>query len=197
MITFDDAFASVYSIGAPILDEEDVPGTVFAPTRYIDSALPLAWPGYFRWLQTQHEPELDPMVWPQLADLSARERVGSRLPYCDPPEPNEPHPGPTESRTCRLKASIEEQLQVPCTSYCAPWGLVDHVVVAAARRIGYRAGCNSKRIQDSPLDPLNYPRVEPKRGESRFYFNLRVSSRFRRLRQSRHWDHIERVRKLS
>ncbi len=42
-VTFDDAFASVRELAAPILSDLRMPATVFAPTAFISSGERLGW----------------------------------------------------------------------------------------------------------------------------------------------------------
>jgi peptidoglycan/xylan/chitin deacetylase (PgdA/CDA1 family) len=68
-VTFDDAFASVSSLGKPILDELGWTATVFAPTAFMDGGRPLSWPGIDHWEQSGHAHELEPLDWDGLAAL--------------------------------------------------------------------------------------------------------------------------------
>ncbi len=70
-VTFDDAYRSVRELGQPILDRLQVPATVFAPTDYIGTERPMAWPGIEHWLGGRFEHELVPMSWEELAGLAA------------------------------------------------------------------------------------------------------------------------------
>src|SRR5262245_61352771 len=78
VVTFDDAYRSVLSLGLPILAELGLPATVFAPTAYIGTERPMGWDGIARWHQTPHEDELLPCSWHELEKLvNAGWEVGS------------------------------------------------------------------------------------------------------------------------
>ncbi|HEV2815132.1 MAG TPA: polysaccharide deacetylase family protein, partial [Solirubrobacteraceae bacterium] len=72
VVTFDDAYRSVISRAAPVLERLGVPGTVFAPTGFVGSGEPMSWPGIEEWLATEHREELVPMDWEELRALAAR-----------------------------------------------------------------------------------------------------------------------------
>src|ERR1700743_1171004 len=68
-VTFDDAFASVRAIAAPILERHGVPATVFAPTAFMDGGADLKWPGVAHWKQSAFASELAAMDWGDLRAL--------------------------------------------------------------------------------------------------------------------------------
>lgn len=69
-VTFDDGYLSVGEIARPILDRFGIPGTVFVPTRFMDSDQPMSWPGIDQWIGTADEHELLPMSWQGLLSLA-------------------------------------------------------------------------------------------------------------------------------
>ena len=68
-VTFDDAFASVGSLAAPILADLGVPATVFVPTDWPGARM--RWPGIDHWAATPHAHELQAMTWDELRALAA------------------------------------------------------------------------------------------------------------------------------
>ena len=76
--TFDDAYSSVLTLAKPILDRYGYPGTVYVPSNWPDSQLPMRWTGIEGWLGTEHEHELTPLSWAQLRELAdASWEIGS------------------------------------------------------------------------------------------------------------------------
>jgi peptidoglycan/xylan/chitin deacetylase (PgdA/CDA1 family) len=155
-ITFDDAFASVTSLGKPILDELGWTATVFAPTAFMDDRRPLSWPGIDHWEQTEHAPELEPLDWNGLAELQeAGWEIGSHT---------HSHPHLTTLPDDALQEELERSRALcaqhlgACESIAYPYGDVDPRVVAAARRAGYAAGGGLPERHHA-ADPLNWPRV--------------------------------------
>ena len=89
-ITFDDAYRSVIELAFPILSRAGFTATVFAPTSFVGTEEPMAWPGIDHWRDTEHAAELTPMSWEELGRLAeAGWEVGShtrshpRLPEID------------------------------------------------------------------------------------------------------------------
>src|SRR3979409_67922 len=61
VVTFDDGFASVGTLAAPILRRLGLPGSVYVVTDHPDEPeRPMSWDGIDQWPGTEHEPELRP-----------------------------------------------------------------------------------------------------------------------------------------
>ncbi len=89
-ITFDDAYRSVIELALPIISRVGFVATVFAPTAFVGTEEPMAWPGIDHWRDTEHAGELMPMSWEELQRLAeAGWEIGShtrshpRLPTLD------------------------------------------------------------------------------------------------------------------
>ena len=77
-ITFDDAYRSVIELALPILSRVGFVATVFAPTAFVGTEEPMAWPGIDHWRDTEHAGELVPMSWEELQRLACRCEQGYR-----------------------------------------------------------------------------------------------------------------------
>jgi peptidoglycan/xylan/chitin deacetylase (PgdA/CDA1 family) len=193
VVTFDDAYRSVLELAAPILDRLSLPGTVFAPTDYIDAERPMSWPGIDHWAGGPHEHELEPMSWEELGRLAAAGwEVGSHT---------RSHPLLTQvadddslaGELAQSKAVIENRLDRPCESIAYPYGDHDDRVVAATRRAGYRAaGTLPARLVGE--GPLRCPRVGIYFDDDARRFRLKTSPLIRRLRASAAWTAADRLR---
>ncbi len=184
-ITFDDAFASVIVHAHPVLAALKLPGTVFAPTRFISSGGPLSWPGISHWSETPAAAELACMSWEQLGELvESGWEIGSHT---------STHPRLTTLDDPSLKDELESSrdavarhLEVPCTTVAYPYGDVDQRVAEAARTAGYRAGAAlSSRLERK--DVLRFPRVGIYHGDHSWRFRLKMSPTVRRVRASPLW----------
>jgi peptidoglycan/xylan/chitin deacetylase (PgdA/CDA1 family) len=181
-VTFDDAYLSVRDLALPILDRLGLPGTVFAPTAFIGSDQPMAWPGIDHWLGTPHEHELRPMAWEDLAalvdsgwEVGAHTRTHPHLPEL-----------PDDELYAELEGSrrdCEERLGRPCAAIAYPYGDVDLRVIAAAGRAGYSAAAALPRRFHFPR-PLEWPRVGVYGGQPWITFRLKVAPVVRRVRSS-------------
>jgi peptidoglycan/xylan/chitin deacetylase (PgdA/CDA1 family) len=164
VVTFDDAFRSVLTLAFPILSRLALPGTVYVPTAYPDSDMPLAWEGYDDWVGTPHEHELACLSWDELRALrSSGWEIGSHTDL---------HP----RLTTLDDASLERELQVsrekcewelkePCYSFAYPYSDYDSRVVEATREAGYLLATTIAH-RSAPSLPLQWPRVIVNRSET-------------------------------
>jgi peptidoglycan/xylan/chitin deacetylase (PgdA/CDA1 family) len=184
-VTFDDAFLSVLELAHPIMARLDLPGTVFAPTSFMDQRRPLLWKGIDHWAATPDAPELQSMCWEDLQrlidqgwEVGSHTRTHPRLSTLD-----------DESLQAELEGSrheIEQHLSGSCDSLAYPYGDVDERVVASARGAGYRsaAGLSSSL---APLGPHRFPRVGIYHEDPGWRYRLKVNGLMRRVRASKLW----------
>lgn len=192
VITFDDAYRSVLSRAFPLLDGLGLPATVFAPTAFVGAEEPMAWRGVDVWLGTEHEDELVPLSWDELAYLAGKGwEVGSHT--CTHPRLPELDDASLAAELREAKHGCERNLGVPCRSIAYPFGAVDDRVVAAAAEAGYVAGAALPRRFPHPT-PLLWPRVGVFHRDSNARFRLKTSVRVRYARASPVWTALERLR---
>jgi peptidoglycan/xylan/chitin deacetylase (PgdA/CDA1 family) len=185
-ITFDDAYLSVLQLAKPMLDAVGYPGSVYAPTDYLDSPeRPLTWDGIDNWIGGPHERELLPMSWDQLGGLAAAGwEVGSHT---------RTHPHLTtigddalRSELGESRERVEARLGRPCPTLAYPYGDYDERVVEAAAAAGYSAaGTLPGRLHAAR--PLAWPRVGIYHADDERRFRMKVSRMMRRLRGSPLW----------
>ena len=179
-VTFDDAYVSTLRLGLPILERHGVPGTVFAPSEYVDTDRAIAWEGMERWLGTEHEGELRCMTTPELQELRAAGwEVGSHT--CSHPKLPTLADDRLREELSRSKETLEQKLSAPCTSIAYPYGAVDRRVSMAAAEAGYATGA-ALATPGGPPALHRWPRVGAYHGDSLTRFKLKVSPLARRLR---------------
>ena len=194
-VTFDDAFASVHTLGLAILRRLGAPATVFVPTDYIDSGGPLRWAGIDHWLAGSTAAELTPMSWAQIGELHAAGwEIGSHTGS---------HPRLTRlddtslaDELARSRTACEQRLSAPCTSLAYPYGDVDARVIAAAGAAGYTTAAGLPGTFGS-RDRLEWPRIGVYHSDDARRFRLKVSPPLIRLRASRGWDLLQAARAWS
>jgi peptidoglycan/xylan/chitin deacetylase (PgdA/CDA1 family) len=179
-VTFDDAYRSVLELARPILDDLEMPATVYAPTAWIDRDEPMTWPGIDEWLGGPHEHELLPMSWDQLRELAdGGWEIGSHT--VSHPHLTQIGDGELEVELTRSREACREALGRDCSSIAYPYGDVDERVVAAARAAGYAAGAALPARWHAER-PLEWPRVGVYYADDDRRFALKASPLVRRLR---------------
>jgi peptidoglycan/xylan/chitin deacetylase (PgdA/CDA1 family) len=180
-VTFDDAYRSVLERARPIMDDLEVPGTVFVPTDWADREQPMRWDGIDQWLGGPHEQELLCLRWEELRRLAdAGWEVGSHT--CSHPRLSSLDDSALERELVASRTACGENLGAPCRSIAYPYGDVDARVVEATRSAGYELGAAlPKRFGSS--DPLDWPRVGVYHVDDLRRFKLKVSPLVRRIRR--------------
>jgi peptidoglycan/xylan/chitin deacetylase (PgdA/CDA1 family) len=194
-VTFDDAFASVYERGYPVLERFGVPATVFVPTDPTNRDAARAWPSLDRWVGTPHEHELAGMSWERLAELA---RAGWEIGSHTRTHPHLPALGrlALDRELAGSRWACEDRLGVPCRSLAYPYGDLDPRVVDAARVAGYAGAATLGSWRPRP-EQLQWPRVLVLRGHTDQRFQARVSPFRRRVKSSSAWPHVVAVRDLA
>jgi peptidoglycan/xylan/chitin deacetylase (PgdA/CDA1 family) len=179
-VTFDDAYRSVITHAAPVLERLGLVGTIYVPTSWPDREEPMAWPGIDNWLDTEHRDELVCASWDELRgiadrgwEIASHTRTHPELPSLDDAALAE------ELATSRR--IVEERIGAPCRTIAYPYGFQDARVRAAARDAGYAAGAALSRIYRTG-DPMAYPRVGLYPGDDGLRYRAKVSRVVRRLR---------------
>jgi peptidoglycan/xylan/chitin deacetylase (PgdA/CDA1 family) len=180
-ITFDDAYRSVIERALPILDAAGAVATVFAPTAFVGSVRAVRWPGVEHWSGTEHEDELAPMSWSELAVLAdAGWEIGSH---------SHTHPRLVEldddglsAELRESKLEIEQALGRPCRSLAYPYGSCDPRVVAAAAAAGYKAAAQLDPVVEP--GPLAIPRLGLYRNDVGWRFRAKLNPSATALRRA-------------
>lgn len=192
VVTFDDAYRSVFEQALPVLSKLGLPGTVFACTEYVGEGGPMPLTGLAPWLGTPIEDELSSMSWAQLADLTrAGWEVGSHT-------RSHPHLTQLDDRELadelrRSKSACEQRLGGTCHSLAYPYGDVDARVVEATRAAGYTAGATLHTGLRCP-GPLQWPRVVLYRHEPLWRSAAKVARAGRALSDVPGWETLRRLR---
>jgi peptidoglycan/xylan/chitin deacetylase (PgdA/CDA1 family) len=191
-VTFDDAYASILSVGLPILDRLGVPATVFVPTDSAEAAAPMSWSELAQWAGGEHAEELRCMSWDELRRLASRGwEIGSHT--CSHPRLTEVGAERAERELRDSRAVCEERLQRPCVSLAYPFGSYDPAVMRLVAEAGYGAAVTLDERILEPLrgrGPLEVPREAIYRATSRAVFAAKTSRLIRRIRVSRAYDAI-------
>jgi peptidoglycan/xylan/chitin deacetylase (PgdA/CDA1 family) len=173
VVTFDDAFSSVFERALPVTSALGVAATMFVPTSYVAGEGAMAWASLEQWAGTEHEDELRCMSWDDLRSLvAAGWEIGSHTAT---------HPKLTSLADAELdlelassKARCEEEIQRPCEALAYPFSDHDRRVMDRARAAGY----SSAVILDNDLAIPRGSLVRP--GQPREMFGLLREGVYRR-----------------
>lgn len=190
-ITFDDAFTSVATGAAPVLEQVGWPGTVFVPTE------PALEGGWMYWIdpviRARHADSTRQLAPEQLAllagrgwELGSHSRTHRLLSRLDDAE--------LADELTRSRAEVSA-IAGDCTAISYPWGEVDDRVVAAARRAGYTSG-SGLAGRFSWDDPLRTPRIAIAGVDGASRVALKTSRAFWAARRSAAWSLLEQARGL-
>jgi peptidoglycan/xylan/chitin deacetylase (PgdA/CDA1 family) len=184
VVTFDDAFASVFWLARPILRELGLRATVFLPTRKGLGEVPMSWPGIDEWAGGPHGGELAGMTPDQLEQLAGDAwEVGSH---------SRTHPRLSALGDAELEEELRgsredcERLGFECRTLAYPYGDADDRVRRAAERAGYAAAAGlSPDLGDASR--YYWPRVGVYHSDDMRRFRLKTARVGRRLRSSAGW----------
>lgn len=186
-VTFDDAYVSILEAGLPVLDELEVPATVFVPTDAAGDADQMTWSELRQWVGTEHEHELRCMSWEQLRTLSDRGwEIGSHT--CSHPHLTEIGGERASVELGSSRAACEDALQRPCTSLAYPFGSYDRGVMDLVAAAGYEAAVTLDERIAAPLrgrGRLEVPREAIYRSTGWPVFAAKTARTVRRVRVSR------------
>jgi len=192
-ITFDDAYRSVIELALPILSRVGFVATVFAPTAFVGTEQPMAWPGVEHWRDTEHAEEMMPMSWEELERLAqAGWEVGSHT-HSHPRLPTLADDS-LEDELVRSRREIERYLARPCPSLAYPYGDYDSRVVQAAGRAGYEAAGTLPARLKRAAGPLECPRIVVVQADDPRRFRWKVSPLVRTARTTPAWRVLDAIR---
>jgi peptidoglycan/xylan/chitin deacetylase (PgdA/CDA1 family) len=182
VVTFDDAYRSVGTLAAPILERLGMPATVFVPTDWPAAGAPMVWPGIDHWPEDEYREELTPLTWDELGALRDRGwEVASHT--CSHPHLTTLSDAELDRELVASRAAVEEHMGAPCRTIAYPYGDQDERVRRAAERAGYAGGAALERwLREG--DPFAWPRVGVYHADDERRFRLKASRPLRRLRGS-------------
>lgn len=192
-ITFDDGCRSVIELALPMMARYGMVGTAYVPTDHVGSPRPMSWPGIEQWTGSPHEDDLMAMSWDDLGELAdAGWEIGSHT--CS-------HSHLTRLDEDRLAAELEqsrtcceERLGRPCRTIAYPYGDIDHRVIAATERAGYRAGASIVPVPVRPFSVFNWPRTGIYLDDDERRFKFKITPHGRKLHASHAWRGISHAR---
>lgn len=150
VLTFDDGYRNLFTQALPVLQEWNLPATVYICPAYAQRGSPLPW---------DREPSERVMDWPLLRELTrdGRIRCGSHT------WSHRVLPGATAAEVAAevggACAEIEDRLGVPVPDFCYPKGLWDARSAAIVRRHHQTAVVGGFRPALPPLDPWRLHRL--------------------------------------
>jgi peptidoglycan/xylan/chitin deacetylase (PgdA/CDA1 family) len=151
VLTFDDGFTDFVTVALPMLAERNLRATLYVPTGLVGDAS--------RWMISERETERPLLDWGQLAEVAAAGvEIGAH---------SHTHPQLDRLPLWRLAAELrrprellEDQLQVPVSTFAYPYGYRTAAVRRTVAEAGYVAAC---AVDDLPAassdDRYELPRL--------------------------------------
>lgn len=151
-VTFDDGYACVGDVAAPILAKYGFPATVFVVSG--------AAGGANRWDQVSGRPVLPLMGWDRLRELTAGgwEPAGHT---CTHPHLNDLEDAEALREIAAGKTAVETELQTPLQTFCYPFGHFNSRTPDLVRATGFTGACTTRSgLARRDTDPYLLPRVK-------------------------------------
>jgi peptidoglycan/xylan/chitin deacetylase (PgdA/CDA1 family) len=146
-VTFDDGYRDNLEHAAPVLDELDIPATIFLPSGIIDGS------GTYHWFKRPPPAlsweEIAGLLEQGLIDVQAHSRTHVRLPQVDDER--------ALGEIAGSKRDIESHVPYEVTSFCYPAGLYGERELRLVRESGYRAAVTTDpgvNVGGQPLERL-------------------------------------------
>jgi peptidoglycan/xylan/chitin deacetylase (PgdA/CDA1 family) len=164
VVTFDDGYECVHSAAWPILQELNVPATIFVNTAYLDSAAPFP---FDRWgIDAQNVAPIS--AWRPLTIAQCQEMIASGLieigAHTHTHSDFRGRSGELESDLQQCCASLKESFGLGEISFAFPFGrrdlgYVSDELMAAARRAGVTCALTTEcELVDPSSDPFGWGR---------------------------------------
>lgn len=149
-VTFDDGYLDNLEEAAPVLEELEIPATIFVSTGVIDGQAGYTWfkhaPPALSW------DDIDSLVRGGLIDVQSHTRTHPRLPHVDDAQAWEEIAG--------SKRDLEQRVPYEVTSLCYPAGLHGEREVRYTEAAGYRLGlATSPGVNNQGQDPFRLNRT--------------------------------------
>ncbi len=132
VITFDNGWRSVYKIAYPILKKYRFPATVFIYTNFIGAPKALTWQQLREMSAHGISIQSQTLSLPNLTRLAPDARL-------------QDHIMTLERELGQSKALIQKNIGKPCNYLAYPFGKTNDLVIAMAKKFGYRAGFTLNR----------------------------------------------------
>ncbi len=132
VITFDNGWRSVYDIAYPILKKYGFPATVFIYTDFIGAPKALTWKQLREMAGHGISVQSQTLSLPDLTRLPPKAGLQDHIRHLD-------------RELGQSKALIRKNIGAPCRYLAYPFGKTNDLVIAIAKKFGYRAGFTLNR----------------------------------------------------
>jgi peptidoglycan/xylan/chitin deacetylase (PgdA/CDA1 family) len=141
-IAFDDAFANLLEHAFPLLQQHNIPSTLFVPTAYFDTTA--------GWLKNSQHPTRDMRIMSaaEISQLSEQHiHIGSHsVSHCDLRKAT---PEALRQELYNSKQTLEKLCQQPITTIAYPYGYYNDAVLSESKKAGYTRVFTAEHTLDS------------------------------------------------
>ncbi|MEM7040993.1 MAG: polysaccharide deacetylase family protein, partial [Bacteroidota bacterium] len=177
-VTFDDAYIHVAAMALPVLEQHQIPVTVFVPVGHVG--------GHNAWDTAQGAAEIRIMDWAALRELAGHPLVTLGVHSWSHPSMGQLPEADLGREIGEAKAELEQQIGGEAAFFAYPYGQlkdVGSVVAKAVQAAGFQAACTTiwggdngeaqrfllRRLDITPEDSLlDFRKKLEKRRHSRF-----------------------------
>ncbi|GAB4366761.1 MAG: hypothetical protein Kow0060_24310 [Methylohalobius crimeensis] len=151
-ITFDDGHEDNHAFAFPILQEMNIPATVFLSTGYLEKTN--------AWMAASGFPARPMLNWRQIEEMH-RFGVAFGGHTVTHPRLTELSDAKAREEIEACKKIIEDRLGSACRHFAYPYGLLDSSIRELVEKAGYRLACSTRSgFNHSRRDPLILHRIE-------------------------------------
>jgi peptidoglycan/xylan/chitin deacetylase (PgdA/CDA1 family) len=154
VITFDDGYIDNYTHAYPILQQQNIPATIFLVSSYIGLAN--------KWDEQKQLADRSLMSWSQIQEL-VKQGVEFGAHTCTHPVLTAISPDRAEEEITVSRKQLESSLGVPVDLFAYPYGDYDPSVQALVQQAGFAGGCTA----DAGMNTLITPTFALRRTEIR------------------------------
>jgi peptidoglycan/xylan/chitin deacetylase (PgdA/CDA1 family) len=152
LVTLDDGFEDNYSNAFPIFKRYLIPAVIYLATGLIGKTN--------QWMSTPIFSERKMLSWTQIKDM-AGEGITFGSHTVSHPKLTELDDESVSKELIQSKKIIEDQLDLECSHFAYPYGLLNERTSELVKKVGFKTACTTRSgFNNAERDPLMLHRIE-------------------------------------